>query len=611
MTQAELELNRSQKEEVTKLLQELVCDNYAMDHDYYIAFDGTDVRVKEYVEHVAFHPELHGIQEQLAVLRYFRLVRTYKFIPTWVKRFIFFAEHTPQEGITQRCCYKLTPVQVFISCNIFGFFVKNSDGEEVRMTRTAFLLVARKFSKTGFACLIMCFYFLIYGDDSSEIYIGANSTTQANVAFRELSSQILFYEPHAKEKCSSKQQIRITNDEIAFKDSPSMMAHRKVGKLSATSGTKDGLKPELGYIDEYAAAKDKPSQPGDALRNVIESGMGARKQPLMLITTTAGTVLDGPCIKEVDAYHDMLLKELGEPDTSQDKIFAFLAQPDLEDDPFDVKTWYKAQPHLNIVVGEDFYQAQVTKARLTHSYMVEFQTKNLNLFVRDEATAWFTLEQANALMFKDINFFAEANEMGDCVCAVDLMEVEDMCAVCYFGYSREHRQFRAHLEYYMPEESLVSHPNKELYKEWHSKGYLNITKGKALDGSFVADEILRHGEEMNGHLKRIRYDAAYSKDFSNRLKCKQGVPPESVIPIAQTILNYNQAMQYFDLICKDPSLGHIAIDYNPIFAWNLTNCVIITNHNGLRMPDKGRGRENKIDGADALLMCVFDAQENI
>lgn len=297
--------------------------------------------------------------------------------------------------------------------------------------------------------------------------------------------------------------------------------------------------------------------------------------------------------------------------TKNDRTFPFLCQPDFGDEMDNRNTWLKANPHLGITVYDEFYQTALAKAHRSHEDLMEFMTKNLNEFVRDERKQWFSLEEANALMNKEADFFAESQYMGDCVVAVDLMEVGDMCAVCYFGFNCDTKVFRAHLEYYMPEDCIDTHANKYLYREWHQQGWLNLTKGRVIDAQLVADNILERGIQMEGRLKRIRYDAAFAKDLSNRLKTTPGIPPDCVRAIAQTMLNYTQAMAYFDVIRDDPQMGGLVVDYNPIFAWNLSNCTIITNRNGLRMPDKGRGAENKIDGADALLMCIFDAQQNI
>ena len=52
----------------------------------------------------------------------------------------------------------------------------------------------------------------------------------------------------------------------------------------------DGSSPSCAVIDEYHEHKD------DTLYDTMETGMGARNQPIMLVITTAGATIGGACI---------------------------------------------------------------------------------------------------------------------------------------------------------------------------------------------------------------------------------------------------------------------------------------------------------------------------
>jgi phage terminase large subunit-like protein len=72
--------------------------------------------------------------------------------------------------------------------------------------------------------------------------------------------------------------------------------HDRDGSVKAMSKnpeTQDGFNPSVGIVDEYHEAKD------DALLNVIESGQGARPEPLLFVVTTAGFDKQGPCFKKL------------------------------------------------------------------------------------------------------------------------------------------------------------------------------------------------------------------------------------------------------------------------------------------------------------------------
>lgn len=610
MTRQETDNYYKAKDRATFLLQSILGNTHAVEHTYHRCLGGMDERITDYARSVAFSPDRHGLYEQLCLLRYFRLATLYEIRRGAYRAFMIHAENTRQDGATRRA-YKMTPCQCYLSAWIFGFFT-DTDRGKVRMTRTAFLFVARKFSKTGFAALIETFYFLYYGEQNSEIYICANSNDQANIAFTEVKLQLAQYEKHAAGNYPDKKRKYKYGDKSAAWCNGKCF--RTIGRMTSNFKTKDGYKAEVAHIDEYGSAEDTATRKGSAVRNVMESSMGIRRQPLTLVTTTASAVIDGPCAREVERYKGLLLEELSLAEsprkTDTDNVLPFVCQCDLLDDITDEDAWYKGQPHLGVTVMPSFYRERLAAACGDTDQRLEFQTKYLNMFVRDEARAWYTKEAADALMRKDCDFFADRDRLGTCVCAVDLMRSGDMAAVCYLGLDGEEKEFRAHVDYYMPEDAVPAHPNRVLYEEWHSLGFLKYTKGATIDGRAIADEIVANGRRLDGRLARVRYDAAYAQDFANEMRTTDGVSPDTVISVKQNRFVYNVALQYFEIMADRSHYG-LAVDYNPIFSWNLQNCVMTIDTAGLRMPDKGRSVNDKIDGADAILMCAYDVQENL
>lgn len=610
MTPAEAEKHYRDKERATGLLQGILGDTRKTEHTLYAGLDGLDTRIAEYARAVAFSPDRHCLYEQLCLLKYLRLIQVYDIQRGAFLAFRAYAETTRQDG-SPRTAYKLTPCQCYLAAWIFALFTDNDRGH-VRLTRLAFLFVARKFSKTGFAALIETFYFLFFGEQNSEIYICANSQKQADVCFTEVARQLDQYEPHARGKYrDSLRKYKIGADYAQWCNGRRFAV---IGCLTSNFKSKDGYKTELAHIDEYSSAEDTRTRRGSAVRNVMESAMGVRRQPLTLVTTTASAQTDGPCAREVERHKDALLRELDMAARPQrdglDHVLPFICQAEPYDDMGDTRAWEKAQPHMGATVMPSFFEQWYNESRDNPDKRLEFQTKFLNLFVRDEAKAWYTKDEAERVQDKNSDFFADIDSLGGCVCAVDLMRSGDMAAVCYLGFNEEAKEWRAHLDYYMPEAAIDTHPNRAIYEQWHAEGWLKYTKGATIDGRHIADDIVTNGTRMQGKLLRVRYDAAYAQDFANEMRTTEGVPPECVLPVKQNRLVYNVALQYFEIMA-DPTHYGLRVDYNPIFTWNLCNCVMTIDSNGLRMPDKGRSLNDKIDGADAILMCAYDVQENL
>src|SRR5690606_39555029 len=96
----------------------------------------------------------------------------------------------------------------------------------------------------------------------------------------------------------------------------------KFEPLSSDSNTLDGLNPHAAILDELHAHKDRH------VRDVLLTGMGARRQPLEWIITTAG-VYDPTSIGwEQHEYARSVLEGVFEDES----YYAFIAAADPEDD---------------------------------------------------------------------------------------------------------------------------------------------------------------------------------------------------------------------------------------------------------------------------------------
>lgn len=221
--------------------------------------------------------------------------------------------------------------------------------------------------------------------------------------------------------------------------------------LSSNAATLDGLNASTIILDEYAAATSA------AVKNVLQSSMGIRKNPLTVIITTASTLLEGPFSTMLDNDKKILRGEI-----QNDSIFPFLFQPDEDDDWEDEKVWYKVQPHMGITVRENFYVEEHKKAKTSAEDLVEFKTKLLNLFTPPVTAKWIkpAMIKRNLINFKIENVTTKPI----CMVGIDLSVSDDMSAVTYGCYDSINKTFAFHTDFYIPEQTILTHTNKELYE---------------------------------------------------------------------------------------------------------------------------------------------------
>lgn len=543
---------------------------------YRCALVETDRRIGDYVYGVIDNPEQHNLYELLAVKRFFHMLDRYEWSPKRVKHFFRFYQALRFSGINGRTRYKLTPVQAFQFANIFGFV--KPDGR--RLIRSVYLFVPRKFSKTT-SSAALAVYDMLFGDNNAQAYVGANSYDQAKICFDEIRA-IMF------DLDAGGRHFRVNREKITFLDRG---RDSFIQCLTANAKTKDGLFASLVIMDEYAQARNTAGKNGADLKNVLTTSMGPRREPLVIVITTASEVVDGPFKGELDGVMAVLRGE-----KTNDTMFASIFMPDVDDDESDPATWAKVQPHLGITVQPDYYEREYENAQLSAENMLAFRTKLLNIFCVSDEKTWFTYEKANDLLGK----FDIDNVAGhpDCAVAFDLSIHDDFSAVSYTIYSTESKKFYCHTDYYFPEGALKGHPNEQLYRSWHAKGYLQFCKGQKIDVAQIAEDILRRSKKVN--IIRIGYDKYKAQDLTSILS---SVGARNVLtPYSQTYGSFNLPVESFEMLAwNDPP--KIVFNDNPINTFCLSNCVLDTDNLENKKPLK-LSQYRKIDGTITMLMTL-------
>lgn len=543
---------------------------------FYDVLVETDKRIGDYVFSVIDNPEAHNLYEILGVRRFLRMLDKYEWKAKRVRHFFKFYETIRFSGLRGRTRYKLTPVQAYQFANIYGF--ARSDGH--RLIRTAYLFVPRKFSKTT-SCAAMAVYDMLFGDNNAQAYVGANSYDQAKICFDEIRNIMFDIDPREK-------HFKVNREKITFKD------HGRdslIQCLTANAKTKDGLFASLVIMDEYAQARNTAGRNGADLKNVLTTSMGPRREPLTIVITTASEVVDGPFAHELEGVMAVLRGE-----AESDTMFASLFMPDVDDKEDDPKTWAKVQPHLGITVQSDYYENEWQSAQLSAENMLAFRTKLLNVFTINDEKTWFSHEKAQEL----VGNFSIDNVQGrpDCAVAFDLSVHDDFSAVSYTVYLSTSKSFYTHTDYYFPEGALHKHPNEQLYRLWHEKGYLKLCKGKKIDTALITEDILRRSKLVN--IVRIGYDAYKAQELTSILK---SVGARNVLtPFSQTYGNFNLPVESFEMLAwSEPP--KIMMNNNPINIFCLENCVIDTDNLENKKPIK-LSQYRKIDGTITMLMTL-------
>lgn len=577
--------------------------------------DTIDARLYKYVAEVRNNPDAHNLYEVLAVLKFLRLMREYVFRPSKVKKFVKLYESLKFSGMDGRRCYKLTPIQYFQFASILGFFrwedvgsaegypdkegktKKIEDGRRYelrRLVREAILFVPRKFSKTT-STASLAVNELLYGDSNAQAYTAANSYKQARICFDEIAKIVKQFDPNRKYFKATRELLKWRQNELGKESF--------VECLTGGADTKDGLNASLVIYDEYAQAKYvKDHSEGAELLQVLTSSMGTRREPLTIIITTASRVEDGPFAIELDNAKKILVGEY-----KDDTQFASLFMPDaweLDTDQLgNPKLWKKCNPHIGITIQESYYQSRWEKAQRDVEAMIEFKTKLLNIFTSQGVNVWMAQQLVKSLQVDmDIDSIKGRPEA---MAAMDLSVSDDFSVVVYNIYSRALKKFYIWLDCYIPEETLKSHPNKELYKVWVNNGWMKVCPGMVISPTMIVEDVLKRNEKLT--ILQIGYDSYKAQEVVNALAAAimaTGTDPKKILrAVPQTYGAFTSPVETFEMAAKMQP-PKVAMAANPILPYCFGNCYLDEDKMRNKKPLK-RKDNLKIDAAIATLMTFW------
>jgi len=475
--------------------------------------------------------------------------------------------------------FELEPWQTFIIWNLFGWYT--ADGH--RRFNTAYVEVARKNGKSTLASGIGLFMMIADGELGAEIYVGATKKPQAYITFDEAKNMVR-KSPELANYITAYQH-NIHSIELAAKFEP----------LASDSEKQDGLNPHCGIIDEYHAHKDS------RLYNVLESGMGARENPLMFVITTAGFNKLGPAKQMRDICGKILDGVI-----EQDEMFAMVFSMDDEDDWQDDSKWIKSNPSMeSIDTTKDFLYKRFRSVKNDPSKQVDFLTKNLNVWT-DASEIWIPDKRWMACNLHEINW--DDLKDRECYAALDLSSVEDITCLFLLFPGEEHHDVLPF--FFIPEETVRERSNRDgvPYETWVRQGYIETTPGDTVDydyirkrisGYYVLDGQVMHDDNCiadHVNLLSIAFDKWNSSQLVNNLTADE----IQMSPFGQGYVSMSTPTKEFKKLILREEINHAG---NPVLRWMISNVEIKRDPAGNEKPDKGASKE-KIDGPVAGIMAL-------
>lgn len=507
-----------------------------------------------------------------------------------------FIEKLPHvQGVWDTPYLRLEPVQIFILVAVFGWR-RADDG--LRRFSMVYIEMARKGAKSTLTAGVGLYCLCCEDEVGPEIYVGATTGAQALKVFAPMLGM-----------------VRKTPDlREAFGLTPwakSITCAENGGfiqTVNSKGSTNDGHNPHLVILDELHAHDKR------ALFDVMQSAMGARRNPLMWAITTAGFNTAGVCYEQ-RSYVSKILEGV----LQADHVFGIIFTIDEDDDPYDEACWIKANPMLGITPTLKKMREYARDAKASPASEGNFFTKNLNKWL-GAASAWLNMAQWKAcgtgVTWEDFDGL-------DVWIGADLADKDDITALVLAAFRPSPtrpgaQQLIFKSMFWLPDAVLQDPEHAEgrgvaPYRAWHNEGHLELTIGDWVDHNVIEDQI-RAWEKRYGSLRRGTFDQfAAAQAMASRLNEDLSGDPDD--PLFQIL--HKKAAAVTDPAkelerCVKSGPDRLAHDANPVMDWMASNVVVARRRDETILPIKeSPSSKMKIDGIDALINAIQPAVTGI
>jgi len=457
---------------------------------------------------------------------------------------------------------------------MFGFVDRDTG---LRRFREAFFLVGRKNGKSTLLAGLALYMLIADGEGGAEVYSTATKYAQARLLFDECHNMV-------KQSPDLSRHMKKRKSDLYYV--PGMS---KLQPLSRNSDSLDGLNASFVIMDELHGVKDRN------LYEVMRQSQSARRQPLLVMITTAGTVRE--CIFD-DMYNHACAVADGA--ITDDTFLPILYELDRRDEWMEPDAWMKANPSLGAIKKTDDLAIKVQRTKQNPVELSGVLCKEFN--IRETVqSAWLSFDAINCTDTFDMEDFRGAY----CIGGVDLSITTDLtCASLLMMKRGSDRKYIAQM-YWLPADSLQERVKRDKipYDKWFERGLLRLCAGNSISYSDVTQWFMDTVKQYELFPVWVYYDSYSARYFVEEMQM-QGFNMVRCIQGAKTL---SLPMQ---MLGTDLQAHRVNYNNNPILKWCLTNTGIQTDRNGNIVPVKNQSPKQRIDGTAALLDCYVGLYEH-
>lgn len=467
----------------------------------------------------------------------------------------------------------LEPWQCFVLGSVFGWERWDDERQTWRRRyRRAFVEVAKKNGKSIIAGGLGLFLAFFDREAGAQVVAAATKRDQAKLVWG--AAKLM-----AEKSAHLKKRIGIRV--LSLFDPTTGSRFWPIGK---DTGTEDGINPSAGIIDEVHRHDDR------SLIDLLTNSFGARANPLLWMITTAGSTGQSVWAEEHD-YAVRVLEGLIEDES----LFAYIANLDEGDDPFDEAVWVKANPNLGVSIFRDEMRDRAREAQAKPGARNDFLRLRLNIRTQS-VQRWMPPElwRANGTPPEPM---AGRIAYG----GLDLGSRDDLSALILLIPSDD-GWLDVHCRFWCPQAGIQERSRKDRvpYDRWAADGLITPTPGDVTDYDVLRRDMgLLANPEDDADWADI-WEVAFDPHDATQLVSQLQSDGFRMVRLIQSTTEMDPTVTEVERLLATGKVRH---GNHPVLSWMVDNVDMVQDASGRRKPDKLHARD-RIDGVPALLMAL-------
>jgi phage terminase large subunit-like protein len=462
----------------------------------------------------------------------------------------------------------------YILAPIFGWVKWDKDSDSyARIIRSFYVDVSRKNGKSTLFGGIELYMLAADQEPGAQIVTAATSLKQASFIFTPIKTL-------AEKSPALKRHTKVVGSKILHPKSGSY-----IEVVSSAADAQMGANIHFGGIDELHVHKTPD------LVEAIETGTGARRQPLIGIITTADSGKRNTIYSRKREYVEQLARgAIKDPST-----YGVVWAADPKADPFSEETQRSANPGYGISPTRSYLANAATQAKASPADLAKYQRLHLGLRTKQE-TKYLALD----VWDRNGSLVDETKLVGrEAFGGLDLASTSDLCALAW-AFPAE-SGFDNLWRFWTPEANLSSLDKRTagMASVWVREGFLKLTPGNVADYDFIRAQINLDREKFA--VRGIAYDPWNSSQLVNDL-VSDGAP---MVKTRQGLVTLSAPTKELQRVLLEgteakPMFRHGG---NPCMRWQVDNFAVAMDPAGNVKPNKAVAAD-KIDGVAATINAL-------